>query len=71
MNMFETREQIKLGGVMALARQGNSEAQKYLKEKFSLKIYTEAEINRVNQLRFENGLTIQQAIQQLKLEEAV
>jgi len=66
--MYETKQQIAIGGIMLLAKEGNTEAQKYLLEQFSLKIYSKQAIQRINQLRDE-GLTTEQAIKQLRQEE--
>jgi len=66
--MFESREHKDLGEIAMLAKNGNTAARQYLKEKFSLRIFTQAEVDEVNRLR-ESGMTTEQAINQLKREE--
>lgn len=67
--MFDTKESKVMGELMQLAKEGDPKAQAYLKRTYSLRVFTAQEVERVNQLRFEQGLTINQAIEQAKEEE--
>lgn len=66
--MFESREHRDLGEIAMLAKSGNNAARQYLKEKYSLRIFTQVEVDKVNELR-EQGMDINQAIDQVKREE--
>jgi len=69
--MFTPKESILMAEVAELAKGSNQEAIDYLRQRFSLRVFTFEEIRRVNHLRFEQGMTINQAIEQVNTEREV
>lgn len=64
--MLKTNELLK--AALDLAKDGNKDAIKALRDAFSLKVFTHKEIERVNALRLECGLSINEAIKQARKE---
>jgi uncharacterized protein Smg (DUF494 family) len=65
--MFVPKDREALVMIADLAKQGDEQAVEFLRQKFSIRVFTHDEVERVNQLR-EQGLTIAQAIEQVKEE---
>jgi uncharacterized protein Smg (DUF494 family) len=65
--MFVPKDREALVMIADLAKQGDEQAVEFLRQKFSIRVFTHDEVERVNQLR-EQGLTITQAIEQVKEE---
>jgi uncharacterized protein Smg (DUF494 family) len=65
--MFVPKDREALVMIADLAKQGDEQAVEFLRQKFSIRVFTHDEVERVNHLR-EQGLTITQAIEQVKEE---
>lgn len=65
--MFVPKDREALVMIADLAKQGDEQAVEFLRQEFSIRVFTHDEVERVNQLR-EQGLTITQAIEQVKEE---
>lgn len=67
MAQFESKDHKDLGEIFMLAKNGNKTARQFLKERYSLTIFTEREVDMVNAYR-DQGMTIEQAINRMREE---
>ena len=66
--MFIPKDREILQAIAELAKKGDSEAIEYLQRKYTLRVFTTAEVAQVNALR-EQGMTTEQAIKRVKEEQ--
>lgn len=66
--MFVPKDREALVMIADLAKHGDEQAVEFLRQKFSIRVFTHDEVERVNHLRFVEGKTINQAIEQVKEE---
>lgn len=65
--MFVPKDRDALMMIAELAKQGDEQAIEFLRQRFSIRVFTHEEVAKVNLLR-KQGLTINQAIEQVKEE---
>lgn len=67
--MFTPKDKEVFAQITQLAKEGDENATLFLRTKYSMKVFTQKEIDRINDLRNSLNLTTEQAIQQLRKEQ--